>query len=164
MSRRPRLCRNWKENLFWNSKFKPKVWNGWSQRTEMAGHSLQSCKVVPEVTSLFWYFPYFRHNSTEHKGWIVWMDGVINQLLLLRSGPRWHTVHDSFSLDVCGFVSVHQLLENGSCLSPTPQMMLDLQSLASALLETLNDKNVALSHQRKTNKLERDSEIINLGT
>jgi len=31
-------------------------------------------------------------------------------------------------------------------------MMADLQSLACALLESLNDKNVALSHQRKTNK------------
>ena len=31
-------------------------------------------------------------------------------------------------------------------------MTADLQSLASALLESLNDKNLALSHQRKTNK------------
>jgi len=31
-------------------------------------------------------------------------------------------------------------------------MMADLQSLACALLESMNDKNVALSHQRKTNK------------
>ena len=49
-------------------------------------------------------------------------------------------------------VSVHQLLESSNCMSPTPQMMADLQSLACALLESLNDKNVALSHQRKTNK------------
>jgi len=49
-------------------------------------------------------------------------------------------------------VSVHQLLESSNCTSPTPQMMADLQSLACALLESLNDKNVALSHQRKTNK------------
>jgi len=39
-------------------------------------------------------------------------------------------------------------------MSPTPQMMADLQSLACALLESLNDKNIALSHQRKTNKSE----------
>jgi len=49
-------------------------------------------------------------------------------------------------------VAVHQLLESSNCMSPTPQMMADLQSLACALLESLNDKNVALSHQRKTNK------------
>jgi hypothetical protein len=32
-------------------------------------------------------------------------------------------------------------------------MMADLQSLSCALLESLNDKNLALSHQRKTNKI-----------
>lgn len=48
--------------------------------------------------------------------------------------------------------AVHQLLEDNACLLPTPQMMADLQSLACALLESLNDKNLALSHQRKTNK------------
>jgi len=47
---------------------------------------------------------------------------------------------------------VHELLEDETCLTPTPQMMADLQSLSSALLESLNDKNVALSHQRKTNR------------
>jgi Uncharacterized coiled-coil protein (DUF2353) len=52
----------------------------------------------------------------------------------------------------CFVLVVHQLLEDGTCLTPTPQMMADLQSLACALLESLNDKNVALSHQRKTNK------------
>ena len=37
-------------------------------------------------------------------------------------------------------------------MAPTPQMMAGLHMLASALLETLNDKNIALCHQRKTNK------------
>ena len=37
-------------------------------------------------------------------------------------------------------------------MTPTPQMMVDLQSLSRALLDTLNDKNMALSHQRKANK------------
>ena len=50
------------------------------------------------------------------------------------------------------FLVVHQLLENRSCMTPTPQMMVDLQSLSRALLDTLNDKSMALSHQRKTNK------------
>ena len=31
-------------------------------------------------------------------------------------------------------------------------MMADLQALATALLEALNDKSMALGHQRKTNK------------
>jgi len=41
-------------------------------------------------------------------------------------------------------------------------MMADLQSLSCALLESLNDKNVALSHQRKTNKLVTLETIIRL--
>ncbi|ELT88423.1 hypothetical protein CAPTEDRAFT_53024, partial [Capitella teleta] len=48
---------------------------------------------------------------------------------------------------------VQQLLETKSNLIPTPQMMSDLQSVASALLDTVKDKNLALSHQRKTNKI-----------
>ena len=48
------------------------------------------------------------------------------------------------------FITVQQLLEEGG--SPTPQLLADLQSLAAGLLESVNDKNLALSHQRKTNK------------
>ncbi|KAK2167795.1 hypothetical protein LSH36_24g12144 [Paralvinella palmiformis] len=48
---------------------------------------------------------------------------------------------------------VQQLLENKSLLTPTPKMMADLQALATALLEALNDKSMALGHQRKTNKI-----------
>lgn len=44
------------------------------------------------------------------------------------------------------------MLEDGSGVSATPQAMADLQAVAHALLETVNDKNLALSHQRKTNK------------
>ena len=52
-----------------------------------------------------------------------------------------------------GFTTaVSQLLEDKVKLAATPQMMADLQSLASALLETVNDKNLALTHQRKSNK------------
>ncbi|XP_076111364.1 coiled-coil domain-containing protein 149-like isoform X2 [Mytilus galloprovincialis] len=48
---------------------------------------------------------------------------------------------------------VHQILEDHTQMAATPQAMSDLQALASALLETVNDKNLALSHQRKTNKI-----------
>lgn len=48
---------------------------------------------------------------------------------------------------------VHQILEDHSQIAATPQAMADLQALASALLDTVNDKNLALSHQRKTNKI-----------
>ncbi|KAK3085793.1 hypothetical protein FSP39_008736 [Pinctada imbricata] len=46
---------------------------------------------------------------------------------------------------------VHQVLESQDELSPSPQAMADVKALASALLDTVNDKNLALSHQRKTN-------------
>ncbi|CAH1782703.1 unnamed protein product [Owenia fusiformis] len=47
---------------------------------------------------------------------------------------------------------VQQLLEDKSHMT-SPQALADLQALATALLETVNDKNMALSHQRKTNKI-----------
>ena len=53
---------------------------------------------------------------------------------------------------IFNFFIVQQLLENRSVLPPSHQMMADLQSLSAALLETVNDKNLAISHQRKTNK------------
>jgi len=49
-------------------------------------------------------------------------------------------------------IVVHQILQDHSQIAATPQAMADLQALASALLDTVNDKNLALSHQRKTNK------------
>ncbi|XP_064600204.1 coiled-coil domain-containing protein 149-like isoform X2 [Liolophura sinensis] len=48
---------------------------------------------------------------------------------------------------------VQQLLENQSGRTASPQALQDLQALASALLDTVNDKNLAISHQRKTNKI-----------
>ena len=53
-------------------------------------------------------------------------------------------------LTVC--FTVQQLLENKPSLGISSQVVTDLQALAQALLETVNDKNLALSHQRKTNK------------
>ncbi|GFO07711.1 coiled-coil domain-containing protein 149-like [Plakobranchus ocellatus] len=48
---------------------------------------------------------------------------------------------------------VQDVIQNKSSMSPSPQALADLQGLCSALLDTINDKNLALSHQRKTNKL-----------
>ncbi|KAK7110983.1 hypothetical protein V1264_014772 [Littorina saxatilis] len=47
---------------------------------------------------------------------------------------------------------VQQMMQNGAIV-PTPQAMADLQSMCSALLDSANDKSLALSHQRKANKL-----------
>ncbi|XP_045190805.2 GRIP and coiled-coil domain-containing protein 2-like [Mercenaria mercenaria] len=48
---------------------------------------------------------------------------------------------------------VQQVLESKQSVLPSPQAMSDLQALAGALLDSVNDKNLALSHQRKTNKI-----------
>ncbi|KAK6186324.1 hypothetical protein SNE40_008380 [Patella caerulea] len=48
---------------------------------------------------------------------------------------------------------VGQMLHNPNAMPSTPQAMADLQGLCGALLDTINDKNLALSHQRKTNKI-----------
>ncbi|XP_077992327.1 uncharacterized protein LOC144446440 [Glandiceps talaboti] len=50
---------------------------------------------------------------------------------------------------------VQQLLAEGkgTGIPATPSSVADLQNLASALLDTVNDKNLALNHQRNTNKI-----------
>uniref|UniRef100_A0A668A418 Coiled-coil domain containing 149b n=1 Tax=Myripristis murdjan TaxID=586833 RepID=A0A668A418_9TELE len=51
---------------------------------------------------------------------------------------------------------VHELLlseENGCSLPVTPQSISDLKSLATALLETIHEKNMVIQHQRQTNKI-----------
>lgn len=53
-------------------------------------------------------------------------------------------------------ISVQQLfLQNGGNLPQTPAAQSDLHSLYLALLEALNDKNIALAHQKKTNRFVR---------
>ncbi|KAJ8382079.1 hypothetical protein SKAU_G00028570 [Synaphobranchus kaupii] len=50
---------------------------------------------------------------------------------------------------------VHELLaEDSRCgLPATPQSVSDLKSLATALLETIHEKNIIIQHQRQTNKI-----------
>ncbi|XP_033947371.1 coiled-coil domain-containing protein 149-like [Pseudochaenichthys georgianus] len=43
--------------------------------------------------------------------------------------------------------------ENGCSLPVTPQSISDLKSLATALLETIHDKNMVIQHQRQINKI-----------
>ncbi|XP_028657580.1 coiled-coil domain-containing protein 149-A isoform X3 [Erpetoichthys calabaricus] len=50
---------------------------------------------------------------------------------------------------------VQELLseENGCSLPATPQSISDLKSLATALLESIHEKNMVIQHQRQTNKI-----------
>ncbi|XP_075400590.1 coiled-coil domain-containing protein 149 isoform X1 [Tenrec ecaudatus] len=43
--------------------------------------------------------------------------------------------------------------EHGCSLPATPQSIADLKSLATALLETIHEKNMVIQHQRQTNKI-----------
>jgi hypothetical protein len=42
--------------------------------------------------------------------------------------------------------------DHGCSLPATPQSISDLKSLATALLETIHEKNMVIQHQRQTNK------------
>jgi len=44
------------------------------------------------------------------------------------------------------------MLESGVEIPTKTETMQDLRSLCLAILDSLNDKSVALNHQRKTNK------------
>ncbi|XP_067257454.1 coiled-coil domain-containing protein 149-A isoform X2 [Chanodichthys erythropterus] len=50
---------------------------------------------------------------------------------------------------VQGFLSE----DNGCSLPATPQSISDLKSLATALLETIHEKNIIIQHQRQTNRI-----------
>lgn len=52
------------------------------------------------------------------------------------------------------FPAVQELLleEQGCSLPVTPQSIADLKSLATALLETIHEKNLVIQHQRHTNR------------
>ena len=76
-----------------------------------------------------------------------WVDGLKSVKNCCHSSvtcvPMWRTV--------CMF-SVQQMMQNNASIALTPQAMADLQALCSALLDSVNDKTLALSHQRKANK------------
>lgn len=48
---------------------------------------------------------------------------------------------------------VQYLLDTDQEMLHTPEAISDLHALSAALLDSVNDKNLALSHQRKTNKI-----------
>lgn len=50
------------------------------------------------------------------------------------------------------FFLVQSLLKQSYEVPGTPETENDLRSIAEALFENLKDKNVTITHQRKTNK------------
>uniref|UniRef100_A0A8C5LVB7 Coiled-coil domain containing 149 n=1 Tax=Leptobrachium leishanense TaxID=445787 RepID=A0A8C5LVB7_9ANUR len=64
----------------------------------------------------------------------------------------------STSSALTGVLSAKQVQEllsedHGCSLPATPQSISDLKSLATALLETIHEKNMVIQHQRQTNKI-----------
>lgn len=60
----------------------------------------------------------------------------------------------SFFLTLYSSFLVQEMLleEQGCSLPATPQSISDLKSLATALLETIHEKNLVIQHQRHTNR------------
>ncbi|NXM78603.1 CC149 protein, partial [Serilophus lunatus] len=73
-----------------------------------------------------------------------------------RKNSKTHSRSSSSALT--GILSAKQVQEllsedHGCSLPATPQSISDLKSLATALLETIHEKNMVIQHQRQTNKI-----------
>ncbi|XP_068134283.1 coiled-coil domain-containing protein 149 isoform X2 [Hyperolius riggenbachi] len=73
-----------------------------------------------------------------------------------RKNSKSSSKADSSALTgVLSAKQVQELLseDHGCSLPATPQSISDLKSLATALLETIHEKNMVIQHQRQTNKI-----------
>ncbi|XP_074003966.1 coiled-coil domain-containing protein 149 [Numenius arquata] len=73
-----------------------------------------------------------------------------------RKNSKTHSRSSSSALTgVLSAKQVQGLLseDHGCSLPATPQSISDLKSLATALLETIHEKNMVIQHQRQTNKI-----------
>ncbi|CAM4549539.1 coiled-coil domain-containing protein 149 isoform X2 [Lepidochelys kempii] len=73
-----------------------------------------------------------------------------------RKNSKIHSRSGSSALTgVLSAKQVQELLseDHGCSLPATPQSISDLKSLATALLETIHEKNMVIQHQRQTNKI-----------
>ncbi|XP_014792529.1 PREDICTED: coiled-coil domain-containing protein 149 [Calidris pugnax] len=73
-----------------------------------------------------------------------------------RRNSKTHSRSSSSALTgVLSAKQVQELLseDHGCSLPATPQSISDLKSLATALLETIHEKNMVIQHQRQTNKI-----------
>ncbi|XP_075004961.1 coiled-coil domain-containing protein 149 isoform X6 [Calonectris borealis] len=73
-----------------------------------------------------------------------------------RKNSKAHSRSSSSALTgVLSAKQVQELLseDHGCSLPATPQSISDLKSLATALLETIHEKNMVIQHQRQTNKI-----------
>lgn len=99
------------------------------------------CRLVPNISSV--YEAMFSATvSFKHTASIL----LLPCFLLSAIAPI-------FPLLLCFFLVQEMLLEEQGCSLPaTPQSISDLKSLATALLETIHEKNLVIQHQRHTNR------------
>ncbi|MGH0148292.1 UNVERIFIED_CONTAM: hypothetical protein FKN15_055129 [Acipenser sinensis] len=89
-----------------------------------------------------------------HENRIIDVDALCMENRYLHE--RLKQVEEEVNLLKTNVVKYKELLSegNGCSLPATPQSISDLKSLATALLETIHEKNMVLQHQRQTNKLQ----------
>lgn len=70
------------------------------------------------------------------------------------TGLQPHVPESLAELSTSASFLVQDLLseDHGCSLPATPQSIADLKSLATALLETIHEKNMVIQHQRQTNR------------
>ncbi|XP_078534511.1 coiled-coil domain-containing protein 149 isoform X2 [Lissotriton helveticus] len=83
---------------------------------------------------------------------------IVKYKTALERRKNSKTNSKSSSSALTGVLSAKQVQEllsedHGCSLPATPQSISDLKSLATALLETIHEKNMVIQHQRQTNKI-----------
>jgi hypothetical protein len=73
------------------------------------------------------------------------MYSLINKVIIIQNSFN-------FSRKIKILFLVQNLLKQSHIVPTTPEIENDLQSIAVALFDNLKDKNVIITHQRKTNK------------
>ncbi|XP_061619137.1 coiled-coil domain-containing protein 149-A isoform X1 [Phyllopteryx taeniolatus] len=78
-----------------------------------------------------------------------------NALERRKNSSGYQKAHSSPVKGVLSAERVEEMLleEQGCSLPATPQSISDLKSLATALLETVHEKNLVIQHQRHTNRI-----------
>uniref|UniRef100_A0A4W4F478 Coiled-coil domain containing 149 n=1 Tax=Electrophorus electricus TaxID=8005 RepID=A0A4W4F478_ELEEL len=95
----------------------------------------------------------------ENRSVVLLLCTAVHKRSALESKKNCKVYSNANSSALTGVLSAKQVQElllseeNGCSLPVTPQSISDLKSLATALLETIHEKNMVIQHQRQTNKI-----------
>lgn len=91
--------------------------------------------------------------ESKRKKGIVKLGGSNNDETILSPRQGINTyIKYSLQIEYTKYFAVKTILESGIDLPGKTETLHDLKSLCLALLDNLNDKNLALTHQKRTNK------------